>query len=159
LVTVARTILADRFTPGLPSQHDRNGPLTSVEARSLTMPEDQMSDGHARLPALDVAYLEQQTFGDNALARELLTLFSQQCERLGPAIRRATPMLSRADAAHTLKGAARAVGASRIAALTDAIEVALAKGAAEDALAALSQDLDQAFSDLHAVVAAYLARD
>jgi HPt (histidine-containing phosphotransfer) domain-containing protein len=58
----------------------------------------------------------------------------------------------RSDAAHTLKGAARAVGAWRLAAIADEFETALATGAPctlDDLLARL----DRAMRDTQAAVA------
>ncbi len=82
---------------------------------------------------IDLVHLDSQTFGDAALARELLTLFDAQCRRLLPAIRDATlPADARADHAHTLKGSALGVGAARAAAQSAVVEDALRKlGAAE----------------------------
>lgn len=64
---------------------------------------------------LDHAFLSRQTFGNPALEREVLVLFALQCEFL-------MSMLDLPDAdifyvAHTLTGAARGVGAARLAAI------------------------------------------
>ncbi|AWN47810.1 phosphorelay protein [Methylobacterium terrae] len=78
---------------------------------------------------LDRAHLAQQTFGDDDLAREVLALFSGQCDRLLPGI--ADPDrdgAGRADLAHTLKGSALGVGAMRVAALAGRLESALRAG-------------------------------
>ncbi|RVU16573.1 Hpt domain-containing protein [Methylobacterium oryzihabitans] len=78
---------------------------------------------------LDREHLARQTFGDEALARELLDLFAEQCRRLGPAIAdEARGPDDRADLAHTLKGSALGVGANRIAVLASRIEAALRNG-------------------------------
>jgi HPt (histidine-containing phosphotransfer) domain-containing protein len=89
---------------------------------------------------LDEAYLEQQTFGDAALAQELLMLFEGQCEKLAPVIADTAEVLQvRCDAAHTLKGGARAIGAFAVADLAEMLEGKLrADGTTdEDRLAAL----------------------
>ena len=83
---------------------------------------------------LDRAHLDRQTFGDADLAREVLGLFAEQCERLTPKL--ADPDLApgtRADLAHTLKGSALGVGAVRVAALAGRLEAALRAGEAETA--------------------------
>jgi HPt (histidine-containing phosphotransfer) domain-containing protein len=116
-----------------------------------------MSEAEAPFDTLDRVHLAEQTFGDNALARVLLALFEHQCERLAPLMQRETALMSRSDAAHTLKGGARAVGAHRIAALGEAFEVALARGDAEDTLDRLSSQLDAAIVAMRAAIAAYLA--
>jgi HPt (histidine-containing phosphotransfer) domain-containing protein len=74
---------------------------------------------------LDLAHLVRQTFGDSALEREILALFDGQCARLGPLLCADGPPDARGDAAHALKGAARAVGAWRIAELAERLEAAL----------------------------------
>ncbi|HEX8375240.1 MAG TPA: Hpt domain-containing protein [Geminicoccaceae bacterium] len=79
---------------------------------------------------IDRAHLDAQTFGDRALARELLQLFDQQCVRLLPGIADGDlGAAARADLAHTLKGSALGVGAARIAAASAAIEDGLRDGA------------------------------
>jgi HPt (histidine-containing phosphotransfer) domain-containing protein len=117
-----------------------------------------MSEADPENQTLDFVHLEQQTFGDNALARDLLGLFAQQCTRLVPAIQGETALMSRADAAHTLKGGALAVGAGGIAALSDAIEVALARGEDGIVLEQLSGRLDDAVVRFRDAVAAYAGR-
>ena len=84
-------------------------------------------------PLLDRAHLDAQTFGDAALARELLGLFADQCRRLLPGIGDAErPPGERADLAHTLKGSALGVGAARVAGAAAAIETALREDGAAD---------------------------
>jgi HPt (histidine-containing phosphotransfer) domain-containing protein len=115
-----------------------------------------MPEPDAPEPILDHAHLDVQTFGDNALARELLILFAEQCRRLAPAIRGLTDIMSQADAAHTLKGAAAAVGAGRVAALSGAIETALSRRDGASAIR-LGTALDEAVDDVQAAIAGYLA--
>ena len=79
-----------------------------------------------RAPLLDRAHLDAQTFGDADLAREVLSLFEDQCRRLLPALAAASrPAEERADLAHTLKGAALGVGAMRVAEASGAVETGL----------------------------------
>ncbi|WP_082559303.1 Hpt domain-containing protein [Methylobacterium sp. Leaf94] len=78
---------------------------------------------------LDADHLSRQTFGDAALAAELLGLFADQCHRLLPGI--VDPdrePAERADLAHTLKGSALGIGAVRVARISGAIEDALRAG-------------------------------
>jgi hypothetical protein len=65
--------------------------------------------------AIDLAHLKVATFGDEALAREVLGLFDAQSERLLTAITAATNLRARREAAHALKGAALGVGANAVA--------------------------------------------
>jgi HPt (histidine-containing phosphotransfer) domain-containing protein len=78
-------------------------------------------------PAIDLVHLARQTGGDHELERELLCLFSQQCIRHLRTIHAAEDAQTRMDAAHTLKGAARAVGAWQVAEAADVIERELAE--------------------------------
>jgi HPt (histidine-containing phosphotransfer) domain-containing protein len=91
--------------------------------------------------AIDFAYLSSQTAGDHELERELLTLFAQQCVVHLRAIHGSVDRQARTDAAHTLKGAARAIGAWQVAEAADRIEESLAgpeQTASESALDALA---------------------
>ena len=74
-----------------------------------------------RTPAIDLAHLNEMTFGDRSLERELLQLFDRQAEQL-MARMRASDAAVLATLAHTLKGSALGIGAN---------EVARAAGAAE----------------------------
>lgn len=103
---------------------------------------------------LDRAHLAAQTFDDADLAREVLELFSAQMRRLPPLIAATGDATARIDAAHTLKGSARGVGAARVAACAEACEQALRSGApSQDALARL----EQALAETQAEVARHLA--
>ncbi len=91
---------------------------------------------------LDLDHLRRQTAGEAALEGELLALFEAQCERLIPIVATGRGSGQRADAAHTLIGSARAVGAWRAASTAEAVEAALRGGDEEKvkpALAALNQ--------------------
>ena len=101
---------------------------------------------------LDVAHLGAQTFADPALEREVLALFEEQCARLGPLVCGPGSRGERADAAHTLKGAARAVGARRVAALAEALEAALAREGSDPA--PVAAELAAAIAATRAAVAA-----
>jgi HPt (histidine-containing phosphotransfer) domain-containing protein len=70
----------------------------------------------------DANHLERATEGDRALARELLRLFDSQAEKLLHALAAATSPKARAEAAHTLKGAARGVGAFAVARTAEDVE-------------------------------------
>ena len=93
---------------------------------------------------LDLDHLRRQTAGDRALEGELLALFEAQCARLQPVIRESGPPHGRADAAHTLKGSARAIGAWRLASVADRLEAGLRNGETEAAMAPLLAPFDEA---------------
>ena len=72
---------------------------------------------------MNFAYLHSQTFGDMALEAELLQLFLDQARRLVPTLPERAAS-DQADTAHLLKGSARAIGASAIAAALETFEAA-----------------------------------
>jgi HPt (histidine-containing phosphotransfer) domain-containing protein len=72
----------------------------------------------------DLEHLQRVTHGDRALAGELLRLFDGQAEKQLAAIQTAASDSARAGAAHTLKGAAKGVGAFAVADAAEAIESA-----------------------------------
>ena len=105
------------------------------------------------VPALDRAHLARQTLDDADLAREVLGLFRAQVARLVPTIAAPGPAASRADAAHTLKGSARGIGAQRVAALLEPIERDLRAGIEpSDALATLDGALEATQSEIDALL-------
>lgn len=103
--------------------------------------------------ALDLAHLERQTLGEPTLEREVLALFEQQCMRLLPLIVQGDGLTERADAAHTLKGAARAVGAWRVATLCETLEAALDERRPVATLARLGEKLEGAVAKARAAAA------
>lgn len=105
---------------------------------------------------IDLVHLDSQTFGDAALARELLSLFEAQCLRLLPGIRDASLSAeARADHAHTLKGSALGVGAAQVAARSAAVEDVLrTRGAVEDTeLDALARAVDATLVEIEGLAA------
>lgn len=104
--------------------------------------------------AIDLDHLARQTGGDQELERELLALFAQQCVRHLRTIHQAQDAGSRIDAAHTLKGAARAIGAWQVADAADAIEQLIAQSDTRRAEAAMDT-LALAAAEARAVVACY----
>jgi HPt (histidine-containing phosphotransfer) domain-containing protein len=64
---------------------------------------------------IDRGHLARYTFGNCALEIEVLQLFAEQAPHYLEALRAATAEESWRNAAHTLKGSARAVGAFRVA--------------------------------------------
>lgn len=72
-------------------------------------------------PAIDTDKLAEQTFGDPALAGELLDMFAAQIPTLLAAIA-ATDGAARADIAHRIKGSALAIGATAAADVASQLE-------------------------------------
>jgi HPt (histidine-containing phosphotransfer) domain-containing protein len=96
---------------------------------------------------VDFAYLEDFAAGDKTVVREVLTLFRQQAEAWAQGLDSADPGWR--DVVHTIKGAARGVGAN---ALGDICARAEAEG--PTGLTAVKAALDSAVAD----IAAYQAR-
>jgi len=98
-------------------------------------------------PPVDHAHLARYTFGNKALELEILQLFADQAPEYLERLRSAASEKDWRDAAHTIKGSARAVGAMRVG---DCAERAEALRASPDmvargrAIAALEQALDEA---------------
>lgn len=72
--------------------------------------------------AIDFQHLDQYTLGDEGLQSELLNLFSQQLEAQSAELLSCADAESWRRAAHTLKGAARAVGAFHVADAAERLE-------------------------------------
>lgn len=114
---------------------------------------------HSRgAPVLDTEHLARQTLGDRDLERELLELFERQCRSLIPLILGPGPDPARAEATHTLRGGALAVGATRLAAVTDDLEATLLDGARGQDLRPLLSVLRAAATELEREIAAWQQR-
>ena len=100
------------------------------------------------MSAVDFGYLEGFAAGDRQVISEVLALFRQQAEAWAVSLDESDPGWR--DVAHTIKGAARGVGAN---ALGDACAAAEADG--PSGLPAVRTALDAAVAD----IAAYQARN
>jgi HPt (histidine-containing phosphotransfer) domain-containing protein len=99
--------------------------------------------------AVDFAYLESYAGGDGALVDEVLELFRQQADIWRPMLRASEEGWP--DAAHTLKGASRGIGAGALAAACEAAEAAGEDLVlAEVRLDAVQTELDRALADIAA---------
>lgn len=99
------------------------------------------------MSAIDFTYLESFAAGDGGVVRDVLSIFREQAELWS--VRLEARGADWRDLAHTIKGAARGIGAN---ALGDACETA-EFGTPED-LPAVKAELDQAL----AAISAYEAR-
>jgi len=106
------------------------------------MQQASTDQGKANSGAIDLAHLERATFGDRGLARDVLRLFERRCETLLRDIVDAPDAGSRIFAAHTLKGAAKGVGAFAVADAAQAVEDKASD--ATEAIGALSARLMEA---------------
>ena len=102
---------------------------------------------------IDIEHLRRMTLGDTSLEHEVLAMFSAQAVRLIGALAKFP-----ADAgalAHTLKGSARAIGATDVAEAADALEAAIQNGA--DPVRPLAE-LDEAIALARTAIDAILRR-
>jgi HPt (histidine-containing phosphotransfer) domain-containing protein len=84
------------------------------------------NSGAAEIPAaevIDLGHLTRMTFGEKRLECEVLALFDRQAEMLLARMSSASPKAT-ADLAHALVGSARGVGAWRVAAAAQGLELA-----------------------------------
>jgi HPt (histidine-containing phosphotransfer) domain-containing protein len=95
--------------------------------------------------AIDRSQLSRMTFGDQSLEREVLQLFDRQAEILMERMNASGPSAI-ATLAHTLKGSAVGVGASRVARAAAAAELAASHSPDEcgQAIAELARSVDEA---------------
>jgi HPt (histidine-containing phosphotransfer) domain-containing protein len=82
------------------------------------------SDGQVSSAPIDIAHLSRHTAGDRRLGREVLGVFRAQANEYLAALEEAVDEDAWRMAAHTLKGAAGAIGAHRVAELAAAAEEA-----------------------------------
>jgi HPt (histidine-containing phosphotransfer) domain-containing protein len=106
---------------------------------------------------IDVAHLRLMTFGEKALQAEVLALFKRQADMLLARMHEA-PAQAGAAFAHTLAGSARGVGAWRIAAAAEAVELATRDEGA-GAIAGALRRLEVAVHEARAAIGAMLAAD
>ena len=104
--------------------------------------------------ALDLSLLREHTGGDRALEAELLTLFEAQCLKLFPVIAGAADPTARAEAAHTLRGGAAAIGAGAVVRLSAALEEAGSASVPCERAAALVSELGRAIDATRSAIAA-----
>ncbi|MBV9066221.1 MAG: Hpt domain-containing protein [Methylobacteriaceae bacterium] len=107
---------------------------------------DSSNEGYR---AIDLIHLARQTHGDRGLETELLGLFRRQAAQIMERLSADLPADSipwRADLAHTLKGSARAIGATRVAIKAEIYEVQARDGKPDlkPALSALQAAVDEA---------------
>jgi HPt (histidine-containing phosphotransfer) domain-containing protein len=129
--------------------------VTATACSSLaTSEEAPVSPGGERDP-IDHAYLRRFTLGDRALEHEVLGLFADQAPTYLLHLMAAESDRAWFEAAHALKGSARAVGAWRVALLAKQAEAHTAESnGRSDIIDALSTALGEARSYIARLTAA-----
>jgi HPt (histidine-containing phosphotransfer) domain-containing protein len=109
-----------------------------------------------KVAALDREHLARMTFGDRSLEREVLQLFDRQSEILLERMRASEPAAI-ATLAHTLKGSAVGIGATRVAAAAAEVEAtAQARpGESRRAIDELAQAVEEARAEISALIRAH----
>ena len=109
-----------------------------------------------KVAALDREHLARMTFGDRSLEREVLQLFDRQSEILLERMRASEPAAI-ATLAHTLKGSAVGIGATRVAAAAAEVEAtAQARpGESRRAIDELAQAVEEARGEISALIRAH----
>ncbi len=121
-----------------------------------TSPELQSPAPRLGEAPIDHAHLARYTFGNRALEIEVLHLFADQAPDYLEGLRTAQSEKAWRDAAHTLKGSARAVGAFRVADRAERAEALRAspdQGARRDAVDAIAEALAEARRHIEALAA------
>lgn len=106
---------------------------------------------------IDLGFLAQNTAGDRKLGREVLNIFKEQSNQYLAALEAADTPSAWRDAAHTLKGAARAIGARKVARLAEEAELMGDGSPRAEALNALRRAVNEArrFIDIQLLDAAH----
>lgn len=91
------------------------GDALMVTLAAATAPDARVEAKVGRDAPIDRGHLARYTFGNRALEIEVLQLFAAQAPHYLEALRAAATEKAWREAAHTLKGSARAVGAFRVA--------------------------------------------
>ncbi|HXF54599.1 MAG TPA: Hpt domain-containing protein [Hyphomicrobiaceae bacterium] len=101
--------------------------------------------GHASCPAapIDFSHLSRYTLGDKALEQEVLALFAAEAPATLGRLRSARTGSAWREAAHTLKGSARAVGARKVAMLAEQAERLCGEGERQELTRGLQQALEE----------------
>jgi HPt (histidine-containing phosphotransfer) domain-containing protein len=119
-------------------------PNPSLNNRIEWMPSPPLAPDET---PLDAGHLGRMTLGDGDLQREVLRLFVLQSARLVERLSAFPP--DAAAIAHTLKGSARGIGASSVAACAERVERALGdRKAAAAALAELKTAVSQTVREI-----------
>lgn len=127
----------------------RGEEMTGCEAQDFA--PETLSDG-----PINLVHLARYTLGNRSLQTEVLGLFLMQADTYLQRLREASDAKSWIDAAHTLKGTARSIGATQVAECAEAAEQ-LSGGVSDenhqDALRDLAHLVDEANKSIENILA------
>lgn len=128
--------------------------MTPPQAHDASPHEMQHAETKAHTPAalLDEAHLNAITGGDTALAHDVLNIFTENAHIYVRNLREAQSSNDWRDAAHTLKGSARGIGAWNLADLCERAEHLSTSGCPAERSIALG-DISCAVGDVVAAIA------
>ena len=92
-----------------------------LDAKTPLANRDRL-DGQPSSDAIDLDYLRRFTLGNTALEEEVLRLFFDQAPLYLEQLSDAKSAKAWAEAAHTIKGSAAAIGARRLASIAEMVE-------------------------------------
>mgnify|MGYP000945127814 CR=1 FL=1 len=111
----------------------------------------------AETPAVDLAHLHRYTLGNADLDKEVLELFRQTSPGYLASLRNASDRKAWVEAAHAIKGSARAIGAWKVGLIAERLEkLPNAPGAAEGAT--LIEELATALESVYRFILGLPAR-
>lgn len=121
----------------------------------MTIIEDQTDTSTSDCRPVDLVHLSRLTLGNRDLEQEVLQLFIRQSSIYLKRLSEASDKKSWCDAAHTIKGSAKGIGAWKVAEIAEAIErvqKAEAEGETRELLQALSESVEEANAFIESVI-------
>lgn len=128
----------------------------ALAAETETDDGQGVSSGPAFDRPVDLVHLARYTLGSRSLEREVLKLFHTQSAVYLQRLKDAGADKEWADAAHTIKGSARGIGAWQVAKCAEAAEALCGEARASGSIAAL-RELEQAIDEANGYIKALLA--
>lgn len=128
--------------------------ISGSSMQAAIVPGDKPISEKSSISALapvDIEHLRRYTFGDQALEKEILSLFLGQLPETIAALRKAASPRDWKVAAHTLKGSCRAVGAFQLGDIAQDVEQ-LVYGSDPGACAAAIAQLEEAASQARSFI-------
>jgi HPt (histidine-containing phosphotransfer) domain-containing protein len=122
----------------------------------------ETGDGRCMVPGppfdrpVDLVHLARYTLGNRSLEREVLRLFCTQSSACLQRLKDAQADTDWADAAHTIKGSARSIGAWRVAKIAEAAEALCGEGRQNES-ASVVCELERLIGEVNSYIDTLLA--